>query len=159
MVPLQSEAQRGKAILNPTHYSQTRPVSLQCCSFIQCNRNDLPISRASTAVFIGLIYLEKLTIKRKGTSFKKKKNSIELTSLQQKHLMKRIQACTQSFLGSGNEIMREVHCEQVRTNLVDFFFCIENQQANLTLNITVIHVTRLDSKIVIGLILAQLLGF
>lgn len=55
--------------------------------------------------------------------------------------------------------MREVHCEQVRTNLVDFFFCIENQQANLTLNITVIHVTRLDSKIVIGLILAQLLGF
>lgn len=54
--------------------------------------------------------------------------------------------------------MREVHCEQVRTNLVDFF-CIENQQANLTLNITVIHVTRLDSKIVIGLILAQLLGF
>lgn len=122
MVPLQSEAQRGKAILNPTHYSQTRPVSLQCCSFIQCNRNDLPISRASTAVFIALIYLEKITIKRKGTSFKKKKkNSIELTSLQQKYLMKRIQACTQSFLGSGNEIMREVHCEQVRTNLVDFF--------------------------------------
>lgn len=40
-----------------------------------------------------------------------------------------------------------------------FFFCIENQQANLTLNITVIQVTRLDSKIVIGLILAQLLGF
>lgn len=158
MVPLQSEAQRGKAILNPTHYSQTRPVSLQCCSFIQCNRNDLPISRASTAVFIALIYLEKITIKRKGTSFLKK-NSIELTSLQQKYLMKRIQACTQSFLGSGNEIMREVHCEQVWTNLVDFFFCIENQQANLTLNITVIQVTRLDSKIVIGLILAQLLGF
>lgn len=158
MVPLQSEAQRGKAILNQTHYSQTRPVSLQCCSLIQCNRNDLPISRASTAVFIALIYLEKITIKRKGTSFKKQ-NSIELTSLQQKYLMKRIQACTQSFLGSGNEIMREVHCEQVRTNLVDFFFCIENQQANLTLNITVIHVTRLDSKIVIGLILAQLLGF
>lgn len=73
--------------------------------------------------------------------------------------MKRIQACTQSFLGSGNEIMREVHCEQVWTNLVDFFFCIENQQANRTLNITVIQVTRLDSKIVIGLILAQLLGF
>lgn len=118
---MQSEAQRGKAILNPTHYSQTRPVSLQCCSFIQCNRNDLPISRASTAVFIGLIYLEKLTIKRKGTSLKKKKKQHRVDFSSAETLNERIQACTQSFLGSGNEIMREVHCEQVRTNLVDFF--------------------------------------
>lgn len=70
--------------------------------------------------------------------------------------MKRIQACTQSFLGSGNEIMREVHCEQVRTNLVDFF--LHRKPTGQPHAEHPSH-TRLDSKIVIGLILAQLLGF